>query len=486
MAAIGIIGAGISGLATAKIFRQRGHEVTVIEKAATIGGVWNPDRSYPGVTTQTTRDEYAFSDFPMPAHYPQWPTGEQVHAYLTSYALHFGIIPLIRFNTLVTALYEVGNSWHMDIHHLASNTTETLHFHAVMICTGTFHAPAVPDIPGQDTYLAAGGVILHSSQVLTPACMENKSVAVTGNGKSAIDLAIYASNLARDTTLLYRKAKWKVPAFFANILNVKYLLFSRFSEALFIRPPHATPACRLFHRLARPLIGGFWRMMEVVLKNQFRLKACNLLPSSPLEDGISCGLSLAPTGFYKKIKEGAISARCTEILRFEDGHVLLKDGGTLTPDLVIMATGYHQHLPFLDERYRQLLTDEHGLYRLFRNILHPDIPRLGFIGFNSSIFTPLTSEMAAHWMARYIDNVLHLPSLEEMHREIAHMNEWRHSVRPVSMESAGTCIIPFNYLHLDQLMRDMGLRATATRWWIYEFFKPINPKDYHKILNAGK
>ncbi len=86
---IGIIGAGISGLITAKAFIERGYRVTVLELAANVGGVWEKSRSYMGVATQTTRDEYAFSDYPMPAGYPLWPSGEQVQAYLEGYAKRF-------------------------------------------------------------------------------------------------------------------------------------------------------------------------------------------------------------------------------------------------------------------------------------------------------------------------------------------------------------------------------------------------------------
>lgn len=75
---VGIIGAGISGLVTAKTFSSKGYRVTIFEKGAAIGGVWEGSRSYLGVATQTTRDEYAFSDYPMPADYPLWPSGPQV------------------------------------------------------------------------------------------------------------------------------------------------------------------------------------------------------------------------------------------------------------------------------------------------------------------------------------------------------------------------------------------------------------------------
>ena len=39
---------------------------------------------------------YAFSDFPMPRDYPEWPDGAQVQAYLAGYVEHAGIAPLLR------------------------------------------------------------------------------------------------------------------------------------------------------------------------------------------------------------------------------------------------------------------------------------------------------------------------------------------------------------------------------------------------------
>ncbi len=39
-----VIGAGVSGLAAAKAFAERGHKVTIIERSGDLGGVWEPAR----------------------------------------------------------------------------------------------------------------------------------------------------------------------------------------------------------------------------------------------------------------------------------------------------------------------------------------------------------------------------------------------------------------------------------------------------------
>lgn len=46
-----VIGAGISGLVTAKTFIEEGYDVTVFEKQKGLGGVWEKSRTYPELTT---------------------------------------------------------------------------------------------------------------------------------------------------------------------------------------------------------------------------------------------------------------------------------------------------------------------------------------------------------------------------------------------------------------------------------------------------
>jgi len=79
---VAVIGAGFAGLATAKVLRQSGFEVTVFDKAPDVGGVWSSTRRYPGLRTQNNKGSYRLSDHLMPRSFPEWPSGEQVQAYL--------------------------------------------------------------------------------------------------------------------------------------------------------------------------------------------------------------------------------------------------------------------------------------------------------------------------------------------------------------------------------------------------------------------
>lgn len=473
-----IIGAGISGLTTAKVFLQKGFDVTVLEKSQGIGGVWRKSRSYTGVTTQTTRDEYAFSDFPMPKDYPLWPSGEQVEEYLRQYAIHFGVMPHIRFGSSVQSMSYDGFNWKVRM-----GDNEITTFSYVVVCTGTFHESYTPEIPGVASFQEAGGMVYHSSEVTTPEQLANKNVAVVGFAKSATDIATTASEIGKSCTLIYRKAQWKVPRYFGNLINMKYLLFSRFSEAFF-ESSKKSGFQRILHSVGRPLVWLHWRTLEMLLKKQFQLKKCGLVPAHRIEDQISCSLGVEPINFYKKVANKEINSICSEVERFEGRQMILKNGQVLHPEVVVFGTGFRQRLPFLSVHYQEMITDNKGMYTLYRNILHPDLPKMGFIGFNSSLFTTLTSEVAAHWLASHVKGDLILPPVEDILLDIEKMSHWRSEVRPVAAEFSGLCVAPFNFQHLDDMMSDMGLRRRASRIFIYEFLKPINPKDYKKMLSA--
>ncbi|HEU0077783.1 MAG TPA: NAD(P)/FAD-dependent oxidoreductase, partial [Longimicrobiaceae bacterium] len=236
---IGIVGAGLSGLVTARTLLEEGYEVVVFEKDAEVGGVWARSRRYPGIATQNPRDTYAFSDFPMPASYPEWPTGEQVQAYLSAYADRFGVAPHVRLGTRVDAARERGGGapgWRLETTRLegpdaGARATHELDY--LVVCNGVFSAPHVPPLPGREAFEAAGGRVLHTTELHDAAEVEGKRVVVVGYAKSACDVAAAAAERAAECTLLYRRAHWKMLKRWFGFLGLKYVLTTRAAESLF-------------------------------------------------------------------------------------------------------------------------------------------------------------------------------------------------------------------------------------------------------------
>ena len=101
---VAIIGAGVSGLATARVLIQQGIDCTVFERAPVLGGVWMV--GYSNFGAQVPRDLYEFPDWPLPKDTPDFTPGPIIQKYLEDFAAHFAITPRIRFNIDVTGIAE--------------------------------------------------------------------------------------------------------------------------------------------------------------------------------------------------------------------------------------------------------------------------------------------------------------------------------------------------------------------------------------------
>ncbi|HEX5725503.1 MAG TPA: FAD-dependent oxidoreductase [Longimicrobiaceae bacterium] len=482
MQRIGIIGAGLSGLVTAKTFLEDGHAVTLFETESEVGGVWARSRRYPGLTTQNPRDTYAFSDFPFPRSYPEWPTGEQVQAYLAAYADRFAVTERIRFGTRVDAVLPRPGGrpgWMVRATRIDgpdAGRPETHEFDRVVVCTGVFSAPHLPDLPGADDFRAAGGEVLHSTGFNHPAQVRGRRVVVVGFAKSATDVSMAALEHARACTLVFRRAHWKSPRFWFGRVNLKYILCTRFAEAL-LRYRRVEGFERVLHTVGRPLVWAFWRGITGVLRATFGLRRAGMVPDEPIETGISCLLSLETPGFYQAVHSGRLQTRRGSVRRFVAGGVELESGERVEADAVVFGTGFRQDVPFLPEAARSRVVDEQGIVHLYRNLLHPDVPRLGFVGYNSSLYSQLTSEVGARWLAEHVRGELALPPREAMLREMAAWWEWLRTARPVGLAS-GTCVIPFSLHYVEELLRDLGARRWRSRNRLREYLMPVDPTLY--------
>lgn len=474
---IALIGAGLSGLVTAKTLREYGHEVVVFEKENEIGGVWCPSRHYPGLTTQNTRDTYAFSDFRMPKHYSEFPTGAQMLEYLRNYVQHFQMGDCLRLGHLVESAEPENQNgqtrWRLSGRHGSAPFTETADF--LVVCNGTFSEPFIPRAPGMEAFEAAGGRILHTTQVGAPEQYRGKKIVVVGYGKSACDVASSLAGLADSTAIVFRQAKWKVPKRILGI-NYKYFILSRFGEAL-TKLRYRSRAEKTIHALRLP--GFILRTFQGIFTRQQKLRKAGLVPGASISDLLYGELSVESDGFFKKIIDGGIEARRGEISGYFPGGATISDGSRLPADVVVYGTGFSQNLPFLSAEIRRRFTDGDGNYHLYRNILPVQAPGLAFVGYNTSFFCNLTSEMAALWVAEYLQGNLSLPTPDAMEAQIAEHLQWRRQFRQNSLYRNAS-VYPFNLTYVDWLLADMGARlpfpALLSEWLLV-----VEPAHYAPV-----
>src|SRR3954465_12171399 len=98
-----IIGAGPCGLAHAKALKDGGIEYDQVEADAEVGGNWYHG-TYRTAHIISSRRTTEFTDFPMPADYPDFPSQRQMGEYYKLYADSFDLRGRIEFKTKVTAV----------------------------------------------------------------------------------------------------------------------------------------------------------------------------------------------------------------------------------------------------------------------------------------------------------------------------------------------------------------------------------------------
>jgi len=472
-----IIGAGIAGLVTAKVLKEDGFEIVVFEKQAELGGVWAASRTYPGLRANNSRESYAFSDYPYPETADDFPTAEQIRAYLGAYADRFGLRSLIRLSTQVVSVTRVpathGTADKLLVRlSCGSEITETLEFDFVVVCNGVFSEPQIPQFDGRELFR---GLVLHSSQLVDPGILTAKRVVVVGAGKSALDCASWAARRAQVCTLVFRAPHWMVPRYFFGRVRYDRVIMTRFSE-LFLRYHRLSLFEAFLHGPARALVRVWWQGWSRVVRRLLKMPAV-LVPDAALPAGFE---NIGVGGeFYDALNLGKLVLKRALIARFAGPDAIeLDTTEKVEADIIVLATGWRQGLPFLDaDLLSQVQKNDHLC--LYRHILPSREPRLGFIGYASSTACQLTSEVAAHWVSQCFRGELHLPSVADMEREISRVLDWANEVLPA--RNQGYFIGPYVAHYLDDLLRDMGLPRRRAGNLLSEYFAPFWPDRFQDL-----
>ena len=177
-----VVGAGVSGICTAVNLKAAGVPFTVLEKNATVGGVWL-ENHYPGAGVDTPNHLYSFSfcqyDWPM-----YFALRNDLHGYLEHVAAQFDLAPNIQLNTqVVSATYEeTSQTWQIRIVR-PDGTPATLRANVLISAAGIFNPPVRPKIPGLDDF---AGPAFHTAQWRDDVDLTGKRVAIIGNGASCM------------------------------------------------------------------------------------------------------------------------------------------------------------------------------------------------------------------------------------------------------------------------------------------------------------
>lgn len=202
---VAIIGAGFGGLCMAIQLDQAGiGPVAIIEKHAQLGGTWR-DNTYPGAGCDVPSHLYSFSFAPNPDWSRTYARQSEILAYMEAVADRFDIRRLIRFNTEVAeARFDDDRGlWRIEIVGGGRIDAEV-----VISATGQLDHPAIPDLPGQESF---AGPRFHSARWPDGLDLAGKRIGVIGNGSSAVQFVPEIAADAARLVLFQRTPAWVSP-----------------------------------------------------------------------------------------------------------------------------------------------------------------------------------------------------------------------------------------------------------------------------------
>ena len=334
-----ILGAGTSGLTVAKNFLEAGIPFDCLEREDELGGNWNYGKPQSSVYASThlisSKQLTEYTDFPMPADYPEFPSHRQVLEYLRGYADHFGLAEHIQYQTSVERIEPAEQGW---LVRLASG--EERHYRGVVIANGHNWDPRFPEYKGEFR-----GAILHSSQYKTPDVLRGKRVLVVGGGNSGCDLAVEASLHAESAEISLRRGYHVLPKFFKG-----------------------KPIDQCGERLLRWRMPLWARRLGAAMVVRWVLGSPELAGLPKPDHRLFESHPIINSRLHGQIAHGELKVR-PDIAEFDGQEVRFVDGTEALFDVVLYATGFHLSFPFINQEHLNWQDDRP---QLFLNIFHPE------------------------------------------------------------------------------------------------------------------
>jgi len=454
---VAVIGGGITGIASADVLKQRGFEVVIFEKHERLGGVWA--RAYPGVSLQNSYPQYHLSSHPWPSPPDLHPTGAQILSYLEAAVEARGLD--LRLGTEVVSVRPEGAGWRV-VTRQGTPTVEAVYDH-VLVSAGQYTEGKLrPSYPGEAEFR---GQILTERDVRDVSVFDGQRVVVLGFGKSALDMAALAVERGATVHHVFREPRWLLPRYVGPV-HLTWLLFNRVNSVMMPSWTHPTAPERALHRYGGLVVRGFWFGIQTLVGTlargaargaEQRARVEMVLPKHSLIPDFRSASALAPDRYYAEVAAGRIQPHQGEIAAFTAEGVRLSDGTTLAVDQVVLSVGSATPtFPFLPPEHRALLEGEPDGAQLYRHLVHPRIPGLGFAGYNHGFMHVPGVEAGALWLSALWKGELTLPPTDEMEAAVAHIRAWKRA--HVRYEpSRGVAVSTRFQQYLDILLMDLGL-----------------------------
>eukprot|EP00054_Salpingoeca_dolichothecata_P025387 m.177474 g.177474 ORF g.177474 m.177474 type:complete len:464 (-) comp25336_c0_seq7:67-1458(-) len=353
-----IIGGGAAGLSTAAFLSRHNIPFVLLEAASSCGHRWR--NRYNRLHLHTPKFISSLPFIPMPAHFPHFPSKNQVSDYLDGYPSFCGFAESVRYNHVVTSLKQTtSGQWQVDcalttpqqqeqvdetnfdniahISELQDNTevpktgTVTYQSPFVVIATGQSAVPRIPSFPNMEAFK---GKLLHTSQYKTGAAYKDKDVLIIGFGNSGAEIALDLWEQGARPVILTRSGINVAPRFITSSLStIMHTLGCRILPIWLLDFPA---------RLIKPLVTRQLASIGVPSSSGYPYENLVYRHRAPVID----------LGTMDLIGQRQIKVIQSEIKSFTPQGVNLKNEQSVNFDAVLVGCGFSQ------ESFKSFVSDE--------------------------------------------------------------------------------------------------------------------------------
>lgn len=318
-----IVGAGPAGLAVAACLERRGVPYVLLERSGAVGDSWR--RHYDRLHLHTHKRNSALPHAPWPASAPDYPSRDEVVAYLEAYATALSTAPRLEQAVERARLHD--GRWRVDT---ARGVHEAPH---LVVATGLNDVPNRPSWPGRESF---PGAVLHSSEYVNGERFRGRSVLVVGFGNSGGEIALDLAEHGAEPALSVRGPVNVVP------------------KRLFGRP--IEEAARVLERLPSPVsdaIGRAARRLRFGDVERYGLRFAAYSPTRQVAE--RARIPLIDVGTIDLVRQGVVRV-LPAVAGVDGGEVAFVGGQRRAFDAIVLATGYRAGFPAFLEPARGLDT----------------------------------------------------------------------------------------------------------------------------------
>ncbi|WP_420453750.1 flavin-containing monooxygenase [Ilumatobacter sp.] len=308
-----VIGAGHAGLCVVSALARRDVGCTVIDGAVRLGDVWR--HRYDDLRLNTARDASRIPGATLPHDVGSWPTRDEWADHIESAARQLGVE---RRRERVERVERRPRGWAVVCAdgegRVGGGPVGEIAADAVVVATGRDRVPTIPPWPG----LASSPIeVIHSSSYHRPSPFVGRRVLVVGAGNSGTEIAHLLASAGVEVTLSMRtRPVWARRELFGTDLTDLAIA------------GRAMPSW---------VVDASGRAMQPLLFGRMRAHGLGP-PQRRLSQVHQASGATLDSGFVGDVKAGRIEL-VAAVERFDGAAVVLVDGSSSRPDVVIAATG---------------------------------------------------------------------------------------------------------------------------------------------------